>query len=124
MDQKKVLIVDDEKDILDIIRKKIESENFICFAASNAQEAIVMTKEKAPDLILLDIVMPDKNGYEICEVLKNDAKTKKIKILLTTGKDLNPEGLVQRCLDLGADDYILKPLNLKDLIIKIKAILK
>ena len=124
MNKKKVLIIDDEAQILDIIRKKIEAEDFTCFLASSAEEGIRISKEKLPDLILLDIVMPDKNGYEVCQILKSNPQTKDIKILLTTGKDLTPEGLVQRCLDLGADDYILKPINLKNLIDKIEEILK
>ena len=124
MNNKKVLVIDDETEILDILKKRIEMNNLVCLVASSAEEGIKMAREQLPDLVLLDIVMPDKNGYEVCEILKDDPKTKAIKILLATGKDLNPEGLVQRCLDLGADDYILKPINLKGLINKIKEILK
>jgi DNA-binding response OmpR family regulator len=121
MGSKKILIVDDEIEILDIIRKKILANNYECKTASSAEAGIALAQSFRPDLVLLDIVLPDKTGYEVCEVLKDDPRTNGVKILLATGKDLTPGGLLQRCLDLGADDYILKPINLQALVEKIKS---
>lgn len=120
---KKILIVDDDKDIRDFTKKRLTQANFEVMTASNGQEAITICKANCPDLILLDIAMPDIDGYNTCEKIKQNPKTKEIPVLFVTGKELLPEGIYKRCQDLGACGYISKPWTIEQLLEKITEIL-
>jgi len=102
-----ILIVDDQPENIDII-KEILRYKYDVTAAANGTTALNIVKTKFPDLILLDVVMPGMDGYEICKLLKKDEKTKDIPIIFITSKD--EEGDETRGLELGAVDYIAKPI--------------
>ena len=121
---KKILAVDDEIEVLEIIKRKLEEKGYIAFTASSAKECLEIAKKEIPDLILLDIVMPDMNGYQVCAALKDNPKTKNINILFTTGQDLEPKSIIKRCEELGAFDFLLKPFTMEDLLKKVAEILK
>lgn len=120
---KKILIVDDEKEIKELIKERLEQNKYAVMTASNGEEALIIGKANQPDLILLDIAMPEMDGYATCEKLKQEAKTKDIPILFLTGKDLTPEGIIERCQNLGAYGYISKLSTLKELLEKVKEII-
>lgn len=119
---KKILIVDDEKEVLDILEKKFRENNYFVTAVSRGQDAINTCKLEKPDLILLDIAMPDMDGYTIAATLREDKSLKDIPIVFVTGKELEHRGIQERVSGLGAYDYITKPCSFQDLLAKIKEI--
>lgn len=104
---KKILVADDEPYILMALTDAVEMEGYDCVTAVNGREAVEKAREELPDLILLDIMMPYKDGYEACEELKADDQTKGIPIIMLTAKSQQVD--IQRGKEVGADDYITKP---------------
>ncbi len=123
MEEKKILIVDDEKEIRDLLKDKLTKDKYTVKTAANGQEALAMCRINPPDLVLLDIAMREMDGYQTCEKLKEDPKTKDIPVLFLTGKDLEPKAIVERCKNLGAFGHISKLSTLKDLLEKIKEVI-
>jgi DNA-binding response OmpR family regulator len=119
---KKILIVDDEQDIRELLKKKLEQNKFMAMTASNGQEALDICKNNKPNLVLLDIAMPEMDGYETCQKLKHDKHTRDIPVLFLTAKDLEPESVIQHYKDLGACGYLPKPAAFEQLLDKIKEI--
>jgi excisionase family DNA binding protein len=107
-----VMIVDDEEDVLDMLEAMLKSaeEDLDITRAQSGIEALLMIGELSPDLLILDIMMPGMNGYEVCQKLKSNPKTQKIKIVAITG-DHNPE-VKKRILSAGADMFVSKPLEI------------
>jgi CheY-like chemotaxis protein len=120
---KKILVVDDEDDIRQILKKKLEQNGFVAQAASSGSEALAICKTDKPDLILLDIAMPEMDGYQTCEKLKQDKSTRDIPVLFLTAKDLEPKSIYEHYEKLGAAGYMPKPSVLQDLLKKIKEII-
>ncbi|MGD9015261.1 MAG: response regulator [Candidatus Omnitrophota bacterium] len=120
---KKILIVDDDKDICEITKKRLTQAGYETMAALSGQEAISICQANHPDLVLLDIAMPDMDGYLACEKIRQDDKTKDIPVLFVTGKGLLPKGIDKHCQDLGASGYISKPFQIEELLKKITDIL-
>jgi two-component system KDP operon response regulator KdpE len=114
-----VLVVDDEPRIIDVIRMNLEFEGFRVLAASSGQEALLRLKEDLPDLVLLDLMMPKLDGFETLKELR--AVSNVPVIMLTVRQE---EGDRIRGLDLGADDYITKPFSPRELLSRIKALLR
>lgn len=121
---KKILVVDDEKDIRELIKDRLTQNKYAVMTASGGEEALIIAKTSQPDLILLDIAMPDMDGYLTCKKLKQESKTRGIPVLLLTGKDLESKSVIERCSEVGALDYIGKMSTLKELLDKVSAILK
>ena len=88
--------------------------------ASNGSEGLQLYQEKRPAVVITDLEMPVMNGYEVCERLKSGEKTSAIPIILLTGERLEPKSILDRCLNLGVESFLLKPLKLEDLLSKIK----
>jgi two-component system alkaline phosphatase synthesis response regulator PhoP len=118
----KILIVDDEIDTLLPLQKSLEVEDYLIVGASNGPEALIKAKTELPDLIILDLMMPEMDGYEVCEKLKKDPLTKNIPVIILTAKDAVRDKV--KGLDIGADDYVTKPFNLKELKARIKSALR
>jgi two-component system alkaline phosphatase synthesis response regulator PhoP len=118
----KILVVDDEKDITDSVGISLESEGYNVVKANTGHDAIEKARVEIPDLILLDIMLPDMNGYEITNKLRKDPLTKLIPIIMLTGRG----GLNDKIegLDLGADDYITKPFNVRELKARVRTVLR
>ena len=117
-----ILIVDDEQDILDILSYNLRKENYIVLTAKNGQEAIKIAKNEKPDLIILDVMMPEMDGVETCEQIR---KVPFLKDTLITFLSARGEDYSQIAgFEAGADDYITKPIKPKVLISKVKAILR
>jgi two-component system alkaline phosphatase synthesis response regulator PhoP len=104
---KKILVADDEPYILMALTDAVEMEGYVCVTAVNGKEAVEKAREEMPDLILLDIMMPYKDGYEACEELKADPGTRDIPIIMLTAKSQQID--IERGKEVGADDYITKP---------------
>lgn len=121
----KILVVDDEMDICEILQYNLEVEGYEVVTANSAEEADAMINQKGatyPSLILLDVMMGQMSGFDLARKLKENPKTEHIPIIFITALD-NEDNLVQG-LNLGADDYISKPLSIKALKARVKAVLR
>ncbi len=122
MSKKTILVVDDEKDLLDLIEYNLRKEGFDVLKAENGEDGIQMAKEHNPDLVLLDIMMPKMDGIEVCDLMKKDPKLKQIPIIFLTAR--GDEKTEVEGLNKGGDDYITKPISTTKLISRIKAVLR
>ena len=118
----KILIVDDEEDILTLLEYNLEKAGFKVISADDGPEAIELTKKENPSLIILDIMLPSMEGTEVCKVIKRDNATSHIPIIMLTAKGEEVDRIVG--LELGADDYITKPFSPRELVLRVKAVLK
>lgn len=118
----KILIADDEPDILEIISFNLLAEGYEVFTARNGDEAIDMAKKYSPELIILDIMMPGKNGFEVCKTLRIQPAFKDTLIIFLTA--LNDETTEIKGLETGADDYLTKPISPKVLVSKVHALFR
>jgi two-component system alkaline phosphatase synthesis response regulator PhoP len=119
---KRVLIADDEPDIIEIINYNLVKEGYETFTAKNGEEALEKSKELNPDLVILDIMMPGKTGMQVCEILRaNPAFNDTLIIFLTA---LNDEASHIKGLECGADDYISKPISPRVLVSRVNAIFR
>jgi two-component system alkaline phosphatase synthesis response regulator PhoP len=119
---KKILVIDDEKDVRDLIRDLLEQEKFKVFTAE-PQDALTAAKVEGPDLILLDIAMPQFDGYTICEKIKSEEVIQDIPVVFLTGKELSPEGIAEHCRKLKAVGYISKLSSPEDFLSKVRSAL-
>ena len=122
MDKKRILIVDDQKDIVELIRFKLENEGFECLVAFDGEEGLQKAKKENPDLILMDIMMPKINGYQVCRLLKSDENYKNIPIIMLSAKDQESDKFWGK--ESGADDYVTKPFDFEELFQKIQGYLE
>ena len=119
---KKILIADDEPDILEIIQYNLQAEGYEVVTAKNGNEAIDLAKKVQPDLIILDIMMPGKNGIEVCNILRLQPAYNDTLIIFLSA--LSDEGTEVKGLETGADDYITKPISPKVLVSKVNALFR
>ena len=119
---KKILIADDEPDILEIIQYNLQSEGHVIFTAKNGNEALDLAKKHQPDLIILDIMMPSKNGIEVCNILRLQPAFNDTLIIFLTA--LSDEGTEIKGLETGADDFLTKPISPKVLVSKVNALFR
>ena len=118
---KKILIVDDEQDIVELLKYNLEKEGYKCYVASDGLEAIEKAKIKKPDLILLDIMMPNMDGMEACRAIRAEESLHGVFIAFLTARGEEYSEIAG--FDAGADDYITKPIKPRVLISRVKAIL-
>lgn len=120
--KKKILVVDDEIHIVQIVKFNLEKRGgYEVITAKNGEEGLETAKDKMPDLILSDVMMPKMSGFQFCEALKRDVELKKIPFIILTAK--GQENDIKTGTDLGADDYITKPFSPKALLEKVAEIL-
>ena len=117
----RILIVDDEPNIVISLEFLMKKEGFEVAVAGDGDEALVKVANFNPDLLLLDVMMPKKSGFEVCEALRADPARAGLKIVMLTAKGRDTE--VAKGLALGADAYITKPFSTKDLVLKVKEML-
>ncbi len=122
MEQKRILIVDDEPDIIRLVKFILEKRGFEVFVASDGKAAISSAFKILPDLIVLDVLMPNFNGYEVCEKLKKDERTKNIPVVMLSAKSQESEK--KQGFAAGAADYISKPFNTEDFVSRVTSIIK
>jgi len=119
---KKVLIADDEPDILEVVQYNLVKEGYEVITAKDGDEALAKSKSGHPDLIILDIMMPKKNGVEVCEILRSQPAFKDTLIIFLTA--LNDETSHVKGLESGADDYVSKPISPKVLVSRVNALFR
>jgi signal transduction histidine kinase len=117
----KILIVDDAVDTVELLRKRFRSEGYDTAEAYNGEEGLQKVAESNPDLIVLDVMMPKMDGYEVCQRLKADENTKYIPVLMLTAKGEVEHKI--KGLDIGADDYMGKPFDYKELSARVRSLL-
>jgi len=118
----KILLVDDEPDILEFLSYNIEKEGFEVFTAQNGREALEVARKHIPHLIILDVMMPEMDGIETCDIIRQDKNLKNVIIAFLTARSEDYSQIAG--FEAGADDYIAKPVKPKVLISRIKALLK
>jgi two-component system alkaline phosphatase synthesis response regulator PhoP len=121
MANENILIVDDEEDVLELIRYNLDRSGYHVETASSGEEALTKAREKLPDLVILDLMLPGIDGLEVCRQLKRDAKTDHIPVIMLTAK--GEETDIVTGLELGADDYVTKPFSPKVLSARVRRIL-
>lgn len=119
---KKILIVDDEQDIVESLKFVLEASDYICYCAYNGEDGLRLAKEIVPDLMILDVMMPKINGYKISRLLKFDNKYKDIPILMVTARTQMEDKLIGE--ETGVDEYITKPFELDDIVKIVDSYLK
>ena len=118
----KILIVDDEPNIVMSLEFLLKKEGFVIETAGDGDAALEKVRSFLPDLILLDVMMPKKSGFEVCEVLRSDSALNHIRIIMLTAKSEEIDKVIG--LDLGADDYMTKPFSPRELVARVKAVLR
>ena len=118
----KILLADDEPDILEIVSYNLSAEGYEVICAKNGNEAIDLAKKHLPSMIILDVMMPGKNGIEVCKILRLQPQFKDTVIIFLSA--LSDEGTEVKGLETGADDYITKPISPKVLISKVNALFR
>ncbi|MGC3969964.1 MAG: response regulator [Pirellulales bacterium] len=122
MPKERILVVDDEEDLLELIKYNLSKEGYRVSGVGTGEEAIRRARSDLPDLVCLDLLLPNVDGLEVCRVLKNDARTKHIPVVMLTAK--GEEADMVTGLEMGADDYLAKPFSPRVLIARIKAVLR
>lgn len=120
--EKKILVVDDEQDIVDLISYNLGKEGYKVFTASNGTAAVETAEKTRPDLVILDIMMPGMDGFEVCRALRQNPATTGTAIVFLTAKSGEIDQILG--LELGADDYIQKPVSPRVLLARVKTILR
>jgi DNA-binding response OmpR family regulator len=118
----RVLVVEDERDVSELLRYNLGREGYDVIVAATGAEALRRAREARPDLILLDIMIPGVNGWEVCRRLKQDAETRAIPVIVVTGRV--EEGDKVLGFELGADDYVTKPFSTRELLARIRAVVR
>ncbi len=114
---RRILIVDDEKNIVDILRFNLEREDYEVLGAYDGREGLRLAREGAPDLILLDVMLPYMDGFEVCKALRAEGNS--VPIIMITAREGETDKVLG--LELGADDYITKPFSIRELMARVKA---
>ena len=117
-----VLVVDDNQQNLELLQAYLEDVDCRTVPARDGPQALAIISDSAPDLILLDVMMPKMSGFEVCKRIKNDPKTSDIPVIMVTA--LNEFGDIERAIDSGTDDFLSKPVNKLELLTRIKTMLK
>lgn len=119
---KKILVVDDEADVTDLVAYHLKSKGFTVETLNDPNGSIGLARSFLPDLVILDVMMPDLNGIQICRMLRADPKLKSVPVVFLTAKA--EEGDRIQGLETGADDYICKPFSTKELVLRVQTILR
>lgn len=119
MSEAKILIVDDEKNIVELIKFHLKKESYRIVEAYKGRDAIELFRKEKPDLIILDLMLPDMGGFEVCKSIRKESK---VPIIMLTAKGEEVDKILG--FELGADDYLTKPFSPRELLARIKAILK
>ena len=122
MGREKVVVIEDEPDILEVIVYNLQREGYTTFSAQDGDLGLRLVKQEAPDVVLLDLMLPGADGVEVCRTLKNDPMTSATPVIMVTAK--GEESDVVLGLGVGADDYVTKPFSPRELVARVKAVLR
>jgi DNA-binding response OmpR family regulator len=118
----KILVVDDDPDLTNLVRSILEAEDYMVYSAESGEEALGEVPKLRPDLIILDIILPGIDGYNICKILKTDDHTSPIPIIILSIRSSVEDRIMG--LNIGADDYITKPFDPGELAARVEAVLR
>jgi DNA-binding response OmpR family regulator len=122
MANKQILLVDDELDLVDMIKLRLETNDYGVIVAYDGQEALEKARKERPDLIILDLMLPKIDGFKVCRMLKFDEKYKNIPIIIFSARAQEFDKKMGK--EVGADAYIIKPFDFQALLVTIKALIK
>ena len=122
MSKEKILVVDDEQDLVKLVRFHLEKDGYKVTSAFNGEDALFLARKERPELIILDLMLPSIDGLEVCKKLKTDTELANIAIVMLTAK--GEESDITVGLKLGADDYVTKPFSPKELVARVQAVLR
>lgn len=117
-----ILVIDDEKDLIELVRYNLEKEGFDVIAATDGQSGLDVVKKHRPDLVMLDLMMPGLDGLQVCQRLRADPRSGRMPVIMLTAKATEADRVVG--LELGADDYITKPFSPREVVARVKAVLR
>jgi len=118
----KILVVDDEPDAIELIKFNLKAAGYEVVTAADGDEALKKARALVPDLILLDLMLPEVDGLEVCKILRRDARVSGIPIIMLTAKAAEIDRVLG--LELGADDYVTKPFSPRELVLRVKRLLR
>ncbi|MCL5773464.1 MAG: response regulator transcription factor [Firmicutes bacterium] len=119
MSLKKILIVDDEKKIIEVVKAYLEKEGFKILTANDGRNGLDLAKKESPDLLILDLMLPDMSGEEVCSEIRKESSLPILMLTAKSSEEHRVEGFA-----LGADDYLVKPFSPKELVARVKAIIR
>lgn len=122
MSKATVLVIDDEKDLVELLRYNLEKEGYDVIGANEGAAGLDIARRHRPDLVILDVMMPQPDGLEVCRRLRGDPKTASIPVIMLTAKSSEADRVVG--LELGADDYVTKPFSPRELVARVRAVLR
>lgn len=118
----KVLVAEDDRDIADLVRHHLEREGFRCVLATDGVAAVRLARQEQPDLVILDLMLPELDGFEVCRQLRADPLTARVPVVMLTARGGEVDRVVG--LELGADDYVVKPFSPRELVARVRAVLR
>jgi two-component system, OmpR family, alkaline phosphatase synthesis response regulator PhoP len=118
----RILVIDDEKDLIELVRYNLEKEGFIVRSAQDGESGLSAARKELPDMILVDLMLPGMDGLDVCRSLRSDSRTARIPLIMLTAKSAESDRILG--LELGADDYVTKPFSPRELLARIKAVLR
>ena len=113
-----ILIVDDERDLLSVLEFNLKQAGFETLLATSGAEALAQLRRRVPDLVLLDLMLPDLSGTEVCRAIKNNPRTRHVPVMMLTAKGEEVDKVVG--FELGADDYVTKPFSVRELVLRVR----
>lgn len=119
----RILVVDDEEEVRQLLKKGLENNKYSVITAAGGNEALEICKVVKPDLILLDIMMPEVDGYQVCKSLKENEPTRDIPVIFLTAKDLEPAGIRELYTQFDARVYIPKPTTIEEVLQKVRGVI-
>ena len=117
-----ILVIDDEKDLIELVRYNLEKEGYDVIAATDGQSGLEVIKRHRPELVVLDLMMPGIDGLQVCQRLRADQRSARMPVIMLTAKATEADRIVG--LELGADDYITKPFSPREVVARVKAVLR
>ena len=122
MAKERILVVDDDPEIVRVVRGYLEQAEYEVLTAYNGEEALLTLRQQRPDLLLLDLMLPDRDGWEVTRVIRSDERLADIPIIMVTARIEDTDKILG--LELGADDYITKPFNPREVLARVRALLR
>ncbi len=118
----RVLVIEDETDLRELLEYNLKGAGYEVFSAADAATGLALARERRPDLVLLDIMLPDSSGLDVCRILKSHAHTRDAQVMMVTAKGEEIDRVVG--FELGADDYVVKPFSTRELLLRVQAVLR
>lgn len=120
--EQRILIIEDDKDIVELVRYNLQNEGFQASASGDGIAGLAQIRKSAPDLLILDLMLPKLSGLEVCKEIRRDERLNRLPILMLTARGDEADRIIG--LELGADDYVTKPFSPRELVARVKALLR